>query len=71
MSAMPKLTKYSQEKLKLQYVLPEKFTSDPIGGGFGWYCQANGENFFMSIKHYRFHFPVSQGDKYRDKIKKK
>ena len=50
MSAMPELAKYLQQKLKLQYALPGKFTSDPIKGQFGWYHQANGGNFFMSIK---------------------
>ena len=34
-SAMPELAKYLQQKLKLQYVLPRKFTSDPIEGQFG------------------------------------
>ena len=32
------------------YVLPRKYMSDPIEGRFGWYRQANGGNFFMSIK---------------------
>ena len=31
------------------YVLPGKFTSDPIEGRFGWYRQVNGGNFYMSI----------------------
>ena len=50
MSAIPELAKYLQQKPKLQYVLPGKFTSDLIEGRFGWYHQANGGNFFMSIK---------------------
>ena len=50
MSAVPELAKYLHEKLKLKYILPGKFTSDPIEGRFGWYRQANGGNFFMSIK---------------------
>ena len=50
MSAMPELAKYLQQKLKLQYVLPGKFTSDPIEGRYGRYRQANSGNFFMSIK---------------------
>ena len=50
MTAVPKLAQFLHEKLKLKYVLPGKFTSDPIEGRFGWYRQANGGNFFMSIK---------------------
>ena len=46
MSAMPELAKYLQQKLRLQYVLPGKSTSDPIKSRFGWYYQANGGNFF-------------------------
>ena len=30
--------------------MPGKFTSDAIEGRFGWYRQANGGNFFMSLK---------------------
>ena len=50
MSAVPKLALYLHHKLKLRYILPGKLTSDPIEGRFGWYRQANGGNFFMSIK---------------------
>ena len=32
------------------YILPGKYMSDPIEARFGWYRQANGGNFFMSIK---------------------
>ena len=34
----------------LQYVLPQKFTSDTIKSCFGWYYQANGGKFFILIK---------------------
>ena len=32
------------------HVLLGKYMSDPIEERFGWYRQANGGNFFMSIK---------------------
>ena len=50
MTAVPKLALYLHQKLKLPYILPGKFTSDPIEGRFGWYRQASGGNFFISIK---------------------
>ena len=31
------------------YILPGKFSSDPIEGRFGWYRQTNGGNFYISI----------------------
>ena len=33
-----------------RYTLPGKFMSDPIEARFGWYRQASGGNFFMSVK---------------------
>ena len=44
------LTKHMVQRSKLCYILPGKFTSDAIEGRFGWYRQANGGNFFMSLK---------------------
>ena len=32
-----------------EYVLPGKFTRDPIEGRFGWYHQVDEGNFYMSI----------------------
>ena len=49
-SAVPELGRYLQCKLHLKYILPGKFTSDPIDGRFGWYRQASGGNFFISVK---------------------
>jgi len=48
--AMLALTKYMLQNKKLAYILPGKFSSDAIEGRFGWYRQANGGNFFMSLK---------------------
>ena len=48
--AVPELAHYLTKKFKFQYVLPGKFSSDPIEGRFGWYRQVNGGNFFMSLK---------------------
>ena len=50
MSAMPDLGKYLFKKFELPYILPGKFTSDPLEGKFGWYRQVSGGNFCMSIK---------------------
>ena len=50
MTAIRDLAQYLHQKLQLSYILPGKFTSDPIEGRFGWYRQANGGNFYMSIK---------------------
>ena len=50
MTAIPDLVQYLNQKLQLSYILPGKFTSDPIEGQFGWYRQANGGNFYMSIR---------------------
>ena len=50
MTAIPDLAQYLHQKLQLSYILPGKFTPHPIEGRFGWYCQANDENFYMSIK---------------------
>lgn len=49
MEAMMALTSYLITKHDFQYILPGKFTSDPIEGRFGWYRQVNGGNFYMSI----------------------
>ena len=48
MSAMLKLVKYLHQKLKLQYVLPAKFTSDPIENHFSWCHKAKGRTFFYA-----------------------
>ena len=48
--AMLAMTEYMLAKNKLTYILTGKFSSDPIEGRFGWYRQANGGNFFMSLK---------------------
>ena len=50
MSAVPELAQYLHEKLDFCYILPAKFTSDPIEARFGWYGQVNGGNIFMSLK---------------------
>ena len=47
---MIELVKYMHTTLNFAYVLFGKYMSDPIEGRFGWYRQANGGNFFMSIK---------------------
>lgn len=47
--AMIELALHLISKHDFQYVLPGKFTSDPIEGRFGWYRQVNGGNFYMSI----------------------
>ena len=44
------LATYLIKKQNYMYVLPGKFTSDPIEGRFGWYRQVNGGNFYMSIQ---------------------
>ena len=44
------LVKYMHTTHNFAYVLPGKYLSDPIEARFGWYRQANGGNFFMSIK---------------------
>ena len=44
------LTKHIVQSNKLFYIVPGKFISDAIKGRFGWYRQANGGNFFMSLK---------------------
>lgn len=50
LEAMLSLTDHLLKNHGFSYVLPGKFTSDPIEGRFGWYRQANGGNFFMSLK---------------------
>ena len=37
-------------KHDFEYVLPGKFVSDPLEARFGWYRQASGGNFFISLK---------------------
>ena len=49
MEAMLALAPYLISKHGFRYVLPGKFTSDPIERRFGWYRQVNGGNFYMSI----------------------
>ena len=49
-SAFPKISKHLQSRHGFLYILPGKFTSDPIKSRFGWYRQVNGDNYFMSIK---------------------
>lgn len=48
--AMSALAEYLLKSHGFQYVLPGKFSSDPIEGRSGWYWKLNGGNFFMSIK---------------------
>ena len=50
MRAMPSLAKHLLYKHEFEYVLPGMFISDPIKGRFGWYCQVNNANFFISKK---------------------
>ena len=47
---MIELVKYMHTTHNFECVLPGKYMSDPIEARFGWYRQANGVNFFMSIK---------------------
>ena len=47
---MIELVKYMHTTHNFAYVLLGKYVSDPIEGRFGWYRQANGGNFFISIK---------------------
>ena len=47
---MIELVKYMHTTHNFAYVLPGKYMSDQIEARFGWYRQANGWNFFMSIK---------------------
>ena len=47
---MIELVKYMHATHNFAYVLPGKYMSDPIEARFAWYRQANGGNFFMSIK---------------------
>ena len=49
MEAMVALTCHLVSKHGFKYVLPGKFTSDPIEGRFGWYRQVSGGNFYISI----------------------
>ena len=48
--AMIELTSYLHRQHRLQYILPGKFMSDPTEARFGWYRQASGGNFFMSVR---------------------
>ena len=50
MSAIPELAEHLKKKHGFVYILPGKFTSDPVEGRFGWYRQMNGGNYFMSLK---------------------
>ena len=47
---MIELTSYLHHQHEFQYILPGRFMSDPIEARFGWYRQASGGNFFMSVK---------------------
>ena len=47
--AMKTLAFHLFSRYGFKYVLPGKFTSDPIEKRFGWYHQVNGRNFYMSI----------------------
>ena len=47
---MIELVKYMHTTHNFAYALPGKYMLNPIEGRFGWYTQANGGNFFMSIK---------------------
>jgi len=49
-SAIIELTSYLHHQHGFEYILPGKFMSDPIEGRFGWYRQASGGNFFMSVR---------------------
>ena len=49
-SAVPELVLFLHRKFGFNYILPGKFTSDPIEVRFGWYRQVNGGYFFMSLK---------------------
>ena len=42
-------TSFDKATLLHLYILPGKFSSDPIEGRFGWYRQTNGGNFYTSI----------------------
>ena len=48
--AMIEQTSNLHRQHRLQYILPGKFMSDPIEARFGWYRQASGGNFFMSVR---------------------
>lgn len=48
--AIVEITEYLVTNHRFLYVLPGKFSSDPLEGRFGWYRQVNGANFFMSVK---------------------
>ena len=50
MSAIRKLAAYLVKNYSFQYLLSGKLMSDPIEARFGWYCQVNGGNFFMSVR---------------------
>ena len=44
------LTEHLILQHNFKYVLPGKFVSDPPEARFGWYHQANGDNYFISLK---------------------
>lgn len=49
MEAMMDLARHLISHHGFSYILPGKFTSDPIEGRFGWCRQVDGGNFYMSI----------------------
>ena len=44
------LTEHLILQHNFKYVLPGKFVSGPLEARFGWYRQANGRNYFISLK---------------------
>ena len=50
MSAFLEVLKHLQRRHGFLYILPGKFTSNPIEGRFGCYRQVNGGKYFMSVK---------------------
>ena len=48
--AILKLACYLIDDGSIEYVLTGKLMSDPLEGRFGWYRQANGGNFYKSVK---------------------
>ena len=50
MIALIKLVECMHTTNTFEYVLTGKYMLNPAEGTFGWHRQANGGNFFMSIK---------------------